>query len=135
MLAQPRPELMAVSAAVFTATTATLRTSLVLASAFMSRIACMPSPVARLVRLEVVERAIAAIWSRSGVSVTRVVAIVNVSVEAGTAVKPRSGSDEKAAIEPVRSIVPIGGAGVRSVVIVSIRTSGRCANTNHHLSQ
>ena len=126
--------LVAVSATVPTFTTATLRTSLVLASAIMSRIACMPSPVARLVRLEVVERTIAAIWGRSGVSVTRVVAIVNVTVEAGTAVKPRSSSDEKAAIEPVGPVVPIGGAVVRSVVIVPIGASGRCANTNHHLS-
>src|SRR5580692_11416928 len=110
---------MAVSAAVLTSTTANLRTSLALASAIMSRIACMPSPVARLVRLEVVERTIAAIWGRSGVSVARVVAIINVTVEAGTAVKPWSSSDEKAAIEPVGPVVPIGGAGVRSVVIVS----------------
>jgi hypothetical protein len=127
--------LVAVSAAVPTSTTATLRTSSVLASAIMCRFACMPLPVARLVRLEVVERAIAAIWGQSGVSVARVVAIVNVTVEAGTAVKPWSSSDEKAAIEPVGAIVPIRGAVVRSVVIVPIRASGRCANTNHDLSQ
>jgi hypothetical protein len=100
----------AVSAAVpasTTTSTATLRTSLVLASALMCRFACIPLPVARLVRLEVVERTIAAVWGRAGVSVARVVAVVNVTVEAATAVKPWSGSDEKSAIEPVGPIVPI----------------------------
>ena len=71
-----------------TTSTATLRTSLVLASAIMCRFACMPLPVARLVRLEVVERAIAAVGGRPGVSVARVVAVVNLTVEAATAVKP-----------------------------------------------
>ena len=126
--------LVTMSTAVPTSTTATLRTSSVLASAIMCRCACMPLPVARLVRLEVVERTIAAIWGRSGVSVARVVAVVNLTVEAATAVKPWSSSDEEAAIEPVGPIVPIRGAVVRSVVIVPIRTSGRRANTNHDLS-
>jgi len=126
--------LMTMSASVPTSTTAALRTSSVLASAIMCCLARMPLPVARLVRLEVIERTISAIWGRSGVSVVRVVAIVNMTVKAATAVKPWSSSDEKAAIEPVGPIVPIRGAVVRSVVIVPIRASGRCADTNHNLS-
>ena len=58
------------------------------ARVYISKLILVIVSAARLVRLEVVERTIAAVWGRSGVSVARVVAVVNLTVEAATAVKP-----------------------------------------------
>lgn len=51
--------------------------------------------------------------------------MIDVSIEMFRPVKPWSGSDEHAACEPLRAIVPIGGAVVRRLLVISVWTNGR----------
>ena len=100
----------------------------------MTGIPYVALPVACLIAVKVVERLLASLRQRPTIAIVRVKAVVHVSIETVVAVEPWTSSNEKAAIEPVGPIVPIRGAVVRSVVIVPIRASGRCADTNHNLS-
>jgi hypothetical protein len=70
----------------------------------------------------------------SAISPTRVKVTIDVSVEVGGAMEPASGSDEDAAVEPLRAIVAIGGAAIGSEIIVAIRADGRSADADTDLS-
>jgi hypothetical protein len=76
------------------------------------------------VRLEVVEGLGAALRHWTCVSVMRIVAVIDVAVEAAVAVVPGAGADEDSSGEPVGSVVAVRSTGVWSVVKVSVRANG-----------
>jgi hypothetical protein len=83
----------------------------------------MALPIPRLVCVEVVERLLSALGHRSGIAVMRVVAVVYVAIKAVRTVKPRAGTDEHPATVPIRPVISVGGAVIRSVVVISVGTS------------
>jgi hypothetical protein len=85
-------------------------------------------PIPRLVRVEMVERLLSVFRHRAYITVVRIIAIINVAVEAMRAVEPRASADEHPANEPIGPIVAIRSAGVRRIVKVPIRTHRRHAN-------
>jgi len=58
------------------------------------------------------------------VTATIVAAPVAVRMIAVVPVIPRSGADEDAAGEPIRSVIAVGGAGVRIIVVIAIGADG-----------
>ena len=111
----------AISAAVFTARTVVCGTYVAL-------------PIPRLVRVEVVECRLSALRHRSYITVVRIIAVINVAVEAMMTMEPWASADKYPANEPIGPIVAIGSAGVRCIVKVPIRTHGRHANIDRDLS-
>jgi len=97
----------------------------VFTGATMASVAGVPLPVSRLVRLKVIERPVSSRRCRAGVAVPRVVAVIDVAVEAVTAVKPWPSSDEQPATEPVWPIVAVGRAVVGGIVVVPVWAHGR----------
>ena len=85
----------------------------------------MALAVAGLIGLEVIERSGAARGHRAVVAVVRVVAVIDVAVEAVWAVEPWAGTDEDATEEPVRAVVTVRSAVVRWIVEVAVRTDWR----------
>jgi len=63
-----------------------------------------------------------------------IVAIIDVAIEAATAVVPGASADEDAVQEPVRSVVAPGSAGIRGVVIVAVGAYRSGPNLNSNLS-
>jgi hypothetical protein len=105
-------------------TTTTLRSSRVFSTAAMTGIAYVALSIPRLVCVEVAKRLLAARWCGSSVSVSRIIAVVYMSVEAMRAVKPGASPDENAATEPIRAIVTVGRTAIGDIVIIAIGTSG-----------
>jgi hypothetical protein len=101
----------------------------------VARVAYVALPIPRLVPVEVVERLLPALRHRPFVTVTRIVAVINVAVEAMMAMEPGPGSDEHPANEPIRSIVAIRSTGIRSIVKVPIRAHRRHSNVDGDLSR
>jgi hypothetical protein len=69
-------------------------------------------------------RAITMVWHRAAVPVMNIEMIVYVAAKVCRAVEPRTGTNEDAASEPLRAVVAVGSAVVRSEVIVAIRACG-----------
>jgi hypothetical protein len=112
--------------------------------ACMAAAACMAEPthvaaaadvadsVSHFISSEVVDvvdtlrrfRAVAMIWRRAGVSVMNIEMVVHVAAKVSRAVEPRAGTNENAAVEPLRTVVAVGSAVIRREVIVAIRTCG-----------
>ena len=120
-----------------TAAVAAYESARVLAAGVMSGIADMALAIACLIAVEVIEGLLAAIRHGSGVSVAGVIPIIDVAIEAGVTVIPRTSADEDASVEPVGTIVAVGGAVVRSVVVVAVGASrcGADANTDGNLGR
>jgi hypothetical protein len=89
--------------------------------------------IAGFVRLEVGERLRPAIRQRAAVTVARVVAVVDVAVEAARAMEPGSRADEDAADEPVGAVVAIGSAVIRRVIEVTVGAYWRYSDADHNL--
>lgn len=87
----------------------------------VARVADMALVVARFVAMEVVEGLFSALRERPCVSMVRIVAVIDVSVEAGPSVIPMTSADEDASDEPVRTVEAIGCTVVRRVIEVSVR--------------
>jgi hypothetical protein len=60
----------------------------------------------------------------------RVIAIVDVAIEAVRPMEPRSGTDEDAVHEPIGPIVAVGGGGGGRVVKISVGADRRDADAN-----
>ncbi len=82
--------------------------------------ACMASPIARLVAVEVVEGLSAALGQRSVVAVTRVIAVIDMAVEVAGAMEPVAGADKNSVHKPIGPVVAVRRAVVGSVVEVAI---------------
>jgi hypothetical protein len=67
--------------------------------------------------------------------VVRIVAVINVTVEAVRPMKPGPGADENSASEPIRTVVPIGGAVIGRVIEVPVWAYWRRPNLNDYLSR
>ena len=83
---------------------------LVLSAGLMGGVAYVASPVACLIALEMVERPRAARRQRPPISVTRVKAVVHMTIEAAMAVEPWTSPNEQAADKPIGPIVAVGRA-------------------------
>jgi hypothetical protein len=116
-----------------TVTTTPISGQGVFAACIMARVACVTLPIPRLVGVEVVELLLAASWHRSNVTVMRIVAVVDMAVEAVRAVKPGAGANEQAAGKPIGPIVAVGSAVIGSVVEVPIGAHGRHSNVDGDL--
>ena len=90
--------------------------------------------VARFVALEVIEGLCAAIRERSAVAVVGIVAVIDVAVEAMVTVEPRAGADEDATVEPVGTVVAVGGAVVGGVVEIAVGAVGWGSDADGDLS-
>jgi hypothetical protein len=84
---------------------------------------CVAAAVAHFVPAEVIEGFVSTFWEWTMVPMMWIEAIVNVAIELVRPVKPGTGSEELAAIEPLGSVVPIRGAVVGGDIVVAIRTS------------
>jgi hypothetical protein len=102
----------------------------------MTGVAYVALAIPGLVRVEVVERLISAFGHRSHVTMTRIIAVVDVAIEAVRTVIPRTRSYEHAAAaEPVWPIVPVGRTTIGRIVVVPIRTNRRDSNANGNLGR
>jgi hypothetical protein len=61
-------------------------------------------------------------WPFAVVTVLRVEGVVHLALEVATAMKPWANADEDAAIEPFRSVIAVGNAVIRGIVIVTVWT-------------
>jgi hypothetical protein len=105
----------------------------VLAAWVVASVADMTVSVTRFVAVEVVEGLGSALGHGAVVAVTGVVAIIDVAIEAVGAVEPRAGADEEAAVKPVGTVVPVGGAVVGRVVEVAVGAYGRGSDADGDL--
>jgi hypothetical protein len=101
----------------------------------MARVAYVALPVPRLVCVEVVELLRPALRDRSGVSVMRIIAVVDVAIKAVMAVKPGTSSNEQPASEPIRPIVAVGRTVIWGIVEVAVGAHRRHSNVNGNLSR
>jgi hypothetical protein len=98
-------------------------------AAYVSDAARVTEPVSHFIASEMVDvietlrrvTAIAMIWHRAAKSVMNIEVVVHVAAKVSRAVKPRAGANEDAARKPLRAVVAVGSAVVRSKVIVAIR--------------
>jgi hypothetical protein len=100
----------------------------VLRLAFMGSVAYVAAPISRLICLEVVEALRPALRQRSSVTVMRIIPVIDVSVKAVRAVKPRACSKKHPASEPIRPVVAVRSTVIGLIVEVSVRTHGSDAD-------
>jgi hypothetical protein len=100
----------------------------VLTLPFMASVAYVASPISRLVSLEVVEALRTAIRHWSSVTVMRIKPVIDMSVKAVTAVKPRACSKKHPANQPIRPVVAVRSTVIGRIVEVSVRTHGSGAD-------
>ena len=91
---------------------------------FMAGFAYVASPISRLVCLEVVEALRPALRHRSIVTVTRIKPVIDMSVKAVRAMKPRACSNKHPANKPIRPVVAVRSTVIWGIVEVSVRTHG-----------
>jgi hypothetical protein len=120
--------------AVPTAMIIPLSSGAVFAPPVMTGVTYMALRIPRLVCMEVVERLLPTCRHRSGISVTRIVAVVHMAIKTAMPVKPGAGADERPATEPIRPIVSVGCTVIRSVVIVTIGACGLHSDIDANLS-
>jgi hypothetical protein len=84
-------------------------------------VACMASPIARLIAMEVVELLFVAPRHWSPVPMVRIVPVVDVAIELVGAVEPAASADEDSPIKPIRTVVTVGCAVIWRVVEIPIR--------------
>jgi hypothetical protein len=104
----------------------------VLTLRFMASIAYVASPISRLVCLEVVEALRPALRHRSSVTVMRIKPVIDMSVKAAMAVKPRTCSKKHPANKPIRPIVAVRSTVIWGIVEVSVRTHGSWSDVYAH---
>jgi hypothetical protein len=90
----------------------------------MASFAYVASPISRLVCLEVVEALGPALGNRSSVAVMRIKPVIDMSVKAVRAVKPRTCSKKQAANKPIRPVVAVRSTVIWGIVEVPVRTHG-----------
>jgi hypothetical protein len=96
----------------------------VLSLPFMASFAYVASPISRLICLEVVEALRPALRQRSSITVMRIKPVIDMSVKAATAVKPRTCSKKHPANKPIRPVVAVRSTVIWGIVEVSVRTRG-----------
>jgi hypothetical protein len=113
-----------VSAVISTVVTAMIAAAisgeLVFTVRVMAGVACVASPIARLVAVEVVELLFAAARQRSAVTVMGIKPVVDMAVKAVRAVEPAASSNKHPVHKPIGPVVAVGCAVIWSVVEVPI---------------
>jgi len=122
-----------VTAVVTTMIAAAISGELVLIVRVMTGVACVASPIARLVAMEVVELLFAAPRQRSSVPMVGIVAVVDMAVEFVGTVEPAASANEHPAIKPIGTVVAVRCAVVWRVVEVPIGAHGLHSNTERDL--
>ena len=74
-------------------------------------------------------------WVGSVVTAPRVKMVIDVPIELVAAVIPGAGADEHSAVEPLRTVVSVGGAAIRRVVVIAVRTNRRGSDADGNLSR
>ena len=92
----------------------------VFAAGIVGSLAYVAASVTRFIGLEVIKASRTAFRERTVVAVARVEAIVHMAVEAVMAVEPGASTDEDSADEPIRAVVAVRRAVIRSIVEVSV---------------
>lgn len=110
-----------------------MKSSAVLAACVVTGVAYVALTIPRFVRMEVAERRLAASRHRPMIAIARIEAVIYVAVKTMRAVKPRTGSEEYAANKPVRPVVAIRSAVIRSIVEVTIRAGRLNADADRYL--
>src|SRR5580693_9139267 len=64
------------------------------------------------------------------IAVIRMETVIDVAVEMFVAMKPRANADEDAVVQPFRSVITGRSTGIRSDVIVAVRTLGSYADVD-----
>jgi hypothetical protein len=102
----------------------------------MASFAYVASPISRLISMEVVEALRPALRHRSSVTVMRIKPVIDMSVKAVRAVKPRTCSKKYPTNKPIRPVVAVRSTVIRGIVEVSVRTHGSDSDvyTNGNLS-
>ena len=97
----------------------------------------VPTSVTHLVSMKVsmavVLKVLAALRERSMIAVVNIVMIVDMAVKLSGTMEPWTRSNKRAAVKPFRPIVPVGGARIRSVVIITIGATGLRADIHRNL--
>src|SRR6202051_2922061 len=97
----------------------------VLSLRFMASVAYVASPISRLVSLEMVEALRPALRQRSSVTAMRIKPVIDMSVKAVRAVKPRACSKKHPANKPIRHEVSVCTHGSDSDVYANGNLSWR----------
>jgi hypothetical protein len=105
----------------------------VFAVGIMVRIAYVAASIPRLVSLEMIERLNTTPRRWASVTMTRIVAVIDVAVKAVRAMKPWASSKEYSAGKPIRPIVAVGSAVVGGIVEVSIGAYRGYSNVDGNL--
>jgi hypothetical protein len=79
-------------------------------------------------------RFLAAFWRWAFIAVVRMETVIHVALELARAMKPGAGTNEAIPVKPFRTVVASGSTGVRSGVIVTIRTVGSHSDVDGGLS-
>jgi len=82
--------------------------------------------IPRLVAMEMVEGCFPVTRQRPVITVMRVVAVINMAEEPTRTVEPGSSSQKHSADKPVRPVIAVRSAVVRSIVEVSVGAYGGC---------
>src|ERR1700690_3638537 len=112
-------------AAAMTTTASISRKCMLIARIVTSR-ACVTPSIPRLVAMEVVEGCLPATRQRPVITVMRVVAVIDMAEEPTRTVEPGSSSQKQSADKPVRPVIAVRSAVVRSIVEVSVGAYGGC---------
>ena len=116
------------------AVAAALKSGAVFGRGLVACVAYVALSVSRLIPMEVAERLFSALRHRSCVAVMRIVAVIDVAVEAMRTMEPWAGSNENTASEPIGPVIAIGSAVIRGIVEIPV-CAGRChSNVNGNLS-
>jgi hypothetical protein len=114
--------------------TAALVSGAVFVGRLVAGIAYVALWVVGFITVEVVEGLFVSLGHWTCVSVSRIVAVVDVAVEAAVAVVPGTGTDEDSAGEPVGTIVAVRSTGVWGVVKVPVGAYGCGSDADGDLS-
>jgi hypothetical protein len=82
--------------------------------------ACVASPIARFVAVEVVEGLFAAVGHRPSVAVAGIIAVIDMAVEVARAAEPVASADKHPVHKPIGPVVAVGCAVIGSVVEVAV---------------
>ena len=102
-------------------------------TAFVGSVAYVALGIMRLVSLEVVEGLCTMRGHWSVVTMTRIVAVVDVAIKAVGSMKPGARSNKHTAREPIRPIVAVGRTIIWRVVEVAVGAYRRHSNVDGNL--
>lgn len=107
----------------------------VFAARIMTSIANMAVRINGDIAVEVVEGPFSTLREGAVIAEARVVAVVDMAIEAGMAVEPGPSPDEDAADKPVRPVITIGRAIIGCVVEVAVRADRGNADADPDLGR